>query len=333
MRKRNYLISLSFVTAVLLLLGVPVVKNKFWPHPFFVIDVRLTMCLEFASTQNTFWTGQRDGIVKEWDAHSGKLLRSIKCSSVVWCLYLSDDGKLLFIGCDDGTVTCYNLQSNKRLSIWNCGQKPLQIACTDDGAVVAIAGFRFTPDGSTAGTDTLTLWNSKTGSELNFRSVARQFKRVTAMKFYSEDKLIVGDARGITAITNWKKNLLLKRYILQGAAKVISLRGDGGIVVANHGVTKIPPDYKQESYVPTNVEATVGGKLQEADLCLPKNLLIGFASDSVLHIWDLSSGTELKSLKRPEGTEKAAKFSPDGKLIVCAYYDRVELWKTDDLIN
>lgn len=335
MRKRNHLLILSFVTAVLLVAGVPIVKNKFWPSPSLVIDVHLTMCLQFAPKQDIFWTGQNDGIVKEWDARSGELLRSIKCSSVVWCLCLSDDGKLLFIGCDDGTIVCYDVQSHKRLRVWRCGQKPLHISCTANGTTVAIAGLQLSSSGqvSVPSINTLTLWKLQTSEEIKLGSITKQFKRVTAMKFDAQDKLIIGDAAGVTAIINWKQKILQKKYVLQGIIAAIDLRKDGDIIIANYGVATISHKHKQASYIPTNVEFTVGGHLQTADFCLSKNLLIGFAWDSVLHIWDVGSGTELRAVRRSEGTEEAAKFSPDGELIVCAYYDRIEVWKTSELTN
>ena len=100
--------------AVLLLLLVPAARSADTPvrlpHPAAVFGVA------FAPDGRTLYTAADDGLVRFWDAATGKGLRALPAhKGGVLALAVTADGRLLASGGRDGTVALWDARSGRLL--------------------------------------------------------------------------------------------------------------------------------------------------------------------------------------------------------------------------
>ncbi len=102
-------------------------------------------------------TASHDSTVKLWDAHTGRLLRTLEVQSVrLACLALSPDGSLLAVGGPKGFLRVWEVASGNVLYTRTAHESDINhLAWSPDGKQLLIGGF--------AGS---LLWDARTGKEV-----------------------------------------------------------------------------------------------------------------------------------------------------------------------
>lgn len=165
------------------------------------------------------------------DPVSGKVVRTLTCSSPCYCLAFSPDGRLLA-----GGDSYHGMSSNPhgRVSIWEVSSgKPVQLLEGHGGVVRSVA---FSPDGKTlaSGSDGVRLWDIATGQQVG------RFKHgafIDAMAFTPDGKVLA--AGGERAVL-WEIATGRELRQLAGAGMVpgLAISADGKLL-ATGGHDKI----------------------------------------------------------------------------------------------
>lgn len=72
-----------------------------------------------------------------------------------------------------------------------------------------------------------------------------------------------------------------------------------------------------------------GGDIGQFAFSHDSKVLAAASNDDAVHLWDLASGKELRRLElATAGSDPGVAFSPDGKILATAHYDKVRRWNT-----
>ena len=272
-----------------------------------------------------------NGTLKVWDAHSGAELRSLndKGFGPVNHCALSPDGQRMVTASRDNT----------ELRVWNVDSGLVLRTLT--GHTGQVQGCAFSPDGQrivTASYDrTLKVWDIESGAELH--TLTGHAGQVSGCAF-SPDGCWIVSCSADKSLKVWNADGGTEIYTLTGHTQWVAscaFSPDGSLIVSAGG-----DDMTLRVW---NAHALTEGSTSSVDQCLstghtrqavccgfrPDGRRIVSASwDKTLKVWDMDSGTELRTLTGHTGEVSGCAYSPDGRWIVSASNDdKLKVWDAD----
>ncbi len=136
-------------------------------------------------------SGGYDGVVRVWDADTGKLLRECRGhTSHVWPVAFSPDGKLLASAGRDGTIRLWDPQTGQAVKVLQADPNGVyKVVFTSDGKTLLSSG----PDGL------VRVWDVEAGKE---RRSLRPGNAVHGLALSADDKYLAA-ANNLGDITLW----------------------------------------------------------------------------------------------------------------------------------
>ena len=288
----------------------------------------------------TFASGHSDGIIRLWDAGTGRKLSLIKADkhAFIWSLALSPDGKTLASSFPNVGVLLHTLQNGKRLS-----HRPVHHAHFPENLI-------FSPDGNTLiGTGGyyeedrdfsekwdihIHVWDVDTGALL--RSFPTHDKgRVSTLALSPDGNTLLTSGRGGT-IRSWD---------LATGKHTRFTTGHGGfygrtLLFSDDGKTLInwkDHDHIQSWNLDTGTQLTAPQDIEQIRHQAHHQLLhspdgetsLGFSEDwKNIRLRDVATGHRISDITGHKDIIPAWAFSPDSKILASASRDMtIQLWE------
>jgi RNA polymerase sigma factor (sigma-70 family) len=271
------------------------------------------------------------GLIHIWDAGSGKQVQRLEGHArAISAVRFTADGKHVVSSSWDGTLRLWDVTTGKEEGILK-GQQPSALC------------FAITSDGKTlysGGSDGLVhVWDMESGAET--LTLAKQKGLITGIDLSADDsQLVTTSSDG--AVKLWDLNKLeqpMSLELAKGQTPDMPLFASSGKLVyggyaAEKGFERHIEGVKAWD-VKTGKEVqdyhlATGGRGSEgcAYALAPGGKLAAFAHlqqfhDTVIKIFKLSSGEEVRSFSIKESRIKALSFSPDGKTIAAVGEDQL----------
>jgi WD40 repeat protein len=254
-----------------------------------------TDSVAFSPDGKTLTSKSTGGTIKLWDLTSGRELRTLTGhSDAVLSVAFSPDGKSLATGSEDKTIKLWDLSSGTELR-------------TLTGHSDRIYSLAFSPDGKTlasgAGDGTIKLWDVTNGTEL--RTLLEHSGEVFSLAFSPDGKTLASGA-GDGTIKLWDVTNRTELHTLTGhssAVESVVFSPDGKTLASGSG-------------------RTLGHINEDKTLKLLK--------DKTIKLWDVSSGTELRTFTGHSSGVLSVAFSPDGKTLASGSEDHtIKLWEVE----
>jgi WD40 repeat protein len=262
--------------------------------------------IAFSPSGSQIATACLDRSVKLWDATSGSLLETFPGHAApVFSVTFSPDGSKLASASQDATIKIWDLRSQP-------GARLLTLERTADpaaGHVRWIGGLDFRPGSlelATGGSEqTLAIWNLVTERSRLAIQEHDAWGVLTALRYSPDGRLLAAASSDRTLrirnAATFRDTLFLEDF--QEGLASLAFSPDGSILATGGGD---PPEVLQ---LPK-------GKTEPAD-----------GRPRSVRIWDLKSGSPLRSLREHVGSIHALVFSRDGSRLISAGSDRIiRIW-------
>lgn len=278
----------------------------------------------FSADGNLLATGSDKGVVL-WNAITNKELHRLE-SGVVEAIALAPDGKLLAVGCMDGSVWVFDTTAGKTFHQLN-------------GHKHRAWSLAFSPDGKSLATGSadgnLRFWDLATGKqkdvwtlkESNFFSIAFLPDSATILAGGYDGKVRFWDTR-----TKKEVNAIAA---LRGGLTRLALSGDGKTLATTSAAEKSIRLWDAATGKPLR-EITGLAKPAMHLAMSPDGRTLATASfaGTRVQLWDADTGQELHPADGHTAGLTAVHLSPDGKKLISGGFDTTALvWDVESLLG
>lgn len=263
-------------------------------------------------------SGSFDGTVKLWDALSGALVRTLEGhTDKVRGVAFNKKGDLLASTGDDRTVKLWDVASGRELKTFR--EK------SPDAIMTSVA---FSPDGKFVASSSLflgvSLWEISTGHRVPLTSQGTSNSVV-----FSPNGRFVASISGIdketygSKITLWEVegNRVVRTMVGQGSINSLAFSPDGNLLASASladgtiELWEIKTGRKVRA-----LKGHVGAEATSVAFSPDGRLLASAGFDRKLKLWNVTDGTELRTLESCEAINSVT-FSPDGRIVVTGNLD------------
>jgi len=309
--------------------------------------------LSFSRDGKSLASADAQGLVRVWDAQSGKLRFQLPTGTATTVVF-SPDSKLLGTAGDRKAVRLWNAADGKpirtllEVGLWPLAFSPdgKALLCIDhpdnvllldvesgkelrrfEGIPYFARALAFSPDGkSVAACDdsknTLVVWDAANGKE-RFRITDQEQGKVSSLDFSPDGKLLA--SAGWYRVCLWdaltgKRQATFKH---PAASNAVAFDATGNRLVTGAEVCVI--DVARREIVRRMMEGTrdrAGAVALSPD---GKTIASGAGDDTRIRLWDIETGKEKLAVGNLNAVHAVA-VSPDGKLIASVAGDVVRLW-------
>jgi len=291
---------------------------------------RAVLRVAFSQDGNMILSASQDGTVKQWDAATGNLKRTINLWNdfgyeasgqnrdlEVWSMAFSPDQTMLAAGSLDGTLSLWNLTTGK----------PGTVLKEHAGS---ISNISFSPNGillaSSSSKGELFVWDVNSGKQLAKLTVEGQIQALS----FSPDGATLAYG-GVPMTTRlWDTASGQERIELADHAGVLSMAfsPDGRKLTSAgfNGTVQIWDDksasskiFKEHADWITKMAYSPDGKI-----------LSTYAWDGTLRLWETATGVQIAGVSAHTSPVTSVAFSPDGKMLASGGEDNmVRLWDVE----
>lgn len=270
-----------------------------------------------------------DSTVRIWDVGSGKALNILEGHAApVRSANFSPDGKRVVSASDDGTIRIWNVETGQTLKTLE-GESLSAYSFTDDDKPFLSSGSNpvcsasFSPDGKrivSASQKTVSIWDAETGEELV--RLEGHASLINTASFSPDGKSIVSASNDKT-VRIWNFETCTEVKITKGHHVVSPISPDGRSVVLASGSI-------WDAFTGREVITLKGcSNLVSAAFSLDGKRIASISEDNSVHVWDVESGRELKSLEERVPDFSSITFSPNGKNIVSTSVQMTRIWNSE----
>jgi WD40 repeat protein len=269
--------------------------------------------------------------VKLWDTAGGREWRSIAShSTIVYSVALSSDGRTLAFGGRDGETSGANGPEGGSIVLWHLPNNVELQWLRQSKAVYSVA---FSPDGKTLACGSedsaIKLWDVTTGAEL--RSLAGHSGRVNSVAFSPNGRTLVSGSEDRT----------VKLWDVASGIELRSLKAHSGpirsVAFSPNGKTLASGGWADSTIFVWDVSS--GTRLHSLKAQSAVYSVV-FSSDgktlasggwATIDLWNVASGTKLRSLIPRSNWVHALAFSQDGKMLISGNtHSYLGLWRVAD---
>ena len=269
-------------------------------------------------------TGTEDGIVRIWDAATGRLVRElVGHSQQIRSVSFSPDGRRLLTGGLASSARIWSVETGTELANLRCGGGVRAVAFLPNGKRVVTAGYDFC----------VTLWDTETGAEI--RTLRGHEKVILSLSVSPDGRLLVsGSQDGTVRIWDTESGSLVRLIDLRTSPSsanypyALAFAPDGKRIVIGGAASQIQfwdVEGKGGPTLLTKAVVSMGDSIAFS----PRNSLFatGHTRDNHVRIWQLSNGRELKAFAGHGAKINSVTFSPDGRRLASGSGDgSVKLW-------
>jgi WD40 repeat protein len=300
----------------------------------------IVFCLAFSPTGECLASGTRDGVIKLWDARTGRPLPQIFRAgeggkSMVRSVAFSPDGQRLAAGCSDGRVKIWDIQAGTELPEWKphkahsnsltCvvfspGGERLASSCTS-------YGWQGKPRAGEA-----KVWDAATGKEiLTFRG---QPQGVLTLAFSPDGRRLAsgGEEKTVKVWDATTGDELWTSPEHPAEVFAVAFSPDGGSLAsasADHSalVHSEVMLWDMRTDKPRRTLRGHIGYIKSLAFSPDGQRLASAGMDGTVKLWDMGTGRETLTLRGHKLNVNAVAFSPNGRQVASASYDRtVRVW-------
>ncbi|MCX6679618.1 MAG: GDSL-type esterase/lipase family protein [Methanothrix sp.] len=284
------------------------------------IQSAFVMSVAFSPDGRTLASGSSDSNVTLWDTATGTKIRTLRGYYIyVRSVAFSPDGRTLASGDDEGNVTFWDTAT---------GTKIRTLHRYDD----SVSSVAFSPDGRTlaSGDDegNVTLWDTATGTVIRTLYTGA----VNSVAFSPDGHTL---ASGSTTTNLWDTATGTVIRTLQGdygSVSSVAFSPDGRTLASGLG----PHATGSSRQTVTLCDTATGKKIQT--LYTGAVYSVAFSPDgrtlasgcysNTVKLWDIATGTEIRTLNGPRDSVRSVAFSPDGRTLASGNNDgSIWLWK------
>jgi eukaryotic-like serine/threonine-protein kinase len=335
----------------LVLLGLAPLPAPAQPKPLLTLkghtDVVSTVAV--STDGKRIVSGSCDGIVKVWDAETGKEIHSLKAQDTVYGVAFSPDGKRILSG---GGVDSPKEKTPPLgiVKLWDAenGKEILSFEAHHD----YVSGVAFSPDGKrilTGSEDhTLKLWNAENGKEI--LTLKGHSAGVDTVAFSPDGKRIAASS------PSGKLQLRvigadIKVWDAEKGKELFGIEGGVGVAFSPNGkrlatgAIWFNKEVKIRDAENGKEILSIGGDFKEpiGELFGHRATCVVFSPDGTklltssyeserIRLWDAETGKPLLNFQAHDDGIRCVTFGPDGKRIISASHDKtIKIWDIDAL--
>jgi len=260
-----------------------------------------------------------------WDVDTGSRLRTLEGQGVVSveCVALSEDGRMLLVGGDDGAARLWDASIGREVQRFQ----------QDSGGVAAVALSADSQTVLTGGDDgTARLWNVRTGAELRRFGHERSVVSVA----------LSPDGRSVATGSTDSTARLWDAATGNEVRRLVEYTGQTEYVIPLYCTVAFSPDGRsivtgQWDHTVRLWDVTGGQELRSFEGHADRVIAVAFSADGkrvlsgsrdkTARLWDVETGAALRTLSGHSGAVRSVALSPDGTRILTGSADRsARLW-------
>jgi WD40 repeat protein/serine/threonine protein kinase len=291
------------------------------------------LCAAFSPDGRRIASSDQGGVVKVWDAWTGKELLSFQAhANHARRVAFSPDGQRLASASWDGTAKVWDAQTGRlihTLKVRGGAGNAQLVAFSPDGQYLACGGGQLGKFGE------VTVWDATTGEELLV--LGGHTLMVTGLAFSPDGRIVASGGDGIVKVweVDWaartaRETLSFRAHRLPGVHLAFSPDGRRLASASTDHRTRADGEVKVWD-VRTGAEVlALRGHVAGVD-CVAFSpdgrRLASTGTDQTVKLWDVASGQEVLTLRGHRNSVRTVAFSPDGTRLVTASHDRtVQVW-------
>ncbi|MGK7925230.1 MAG: protein kinase, partial [Spirulina sp.] len=251
-------------------------------------------------------SGSQDKTLKLWDARSGQCLKTFEGhKSAITSIAITSDGRVVMSGSKDGSIKLWNINSGQCLKTFEGHTAAItSIAITSDNRVI-VSGSK---DGS------IKLWNIDSGQcsiSIENHSVA-----IVSLDIDSHSERFSSiDEKGNLKLWDLKSGWLLGNLFLterELSIACLNMNKNLAIIITeNRNLVAYNFDYSNVS-IQTKIYQGHAGRINALEISPNGKLVISSSTDNTLKIWNIRSGSCVKTISADTRNITSIKISDDG---------------------
>jgi WD40 repeat protein len=265
-------------------------------------------------------SGHLDGTIRVWDSATGEKLKEFHAhNQPLWSMAASSDGRFVVSGSSDKTIKVWDTETfeESKTLLGHEGPVGAVVVSPNTDLIVSLGG----------GEKVLRVWDVQSGSEL--MTIGDKKTDFECIVFSPDGKdIISGDNAGDIKI--WDSatgEMLLAIHAHPDSISCVKFNLDGSKIASAAGWDGQIKVWDSKTGI--HLASFHGDKEQDAEAIAfsPDDKYIVFGLGNLIKIFEIETGSELKTLSGHEAWLTSLAFTRDGKRIISSSWDgTVRLW-------